>query len=242
MKKSPLIPQDSSIFNPLEIYIHKSSTNLYKYSSFYPSDASCVVNGEVVGTCLRRQYWRWIGVPATEGSTYRSYLSARLGYACEETFLDIYQRMGLLKGRALRHKATIMGMNISFKTDGETKKGELVECKSAYGTAFYNSVNKSPKLDHLCQIMMYMAILGIDICIIPYICRDNAAKRAVYRISKKQIESLGITAIGILGRWKKLQKCLNDKMLPDCDFEPKSWQCGYCVYKSMCKGRMSTKK
>ena len=175
--------------------------------------------------------------PASEGSTYRSYLSQKLGYACEGVFLDIYESMGLLKGRDIYFKTEVMGLKISGRIDGLTRKDELIECKSAYGTAFFNAVNKSPKLEHLCQIMVYLACLGLDAAIIPYICRDNASKRAGYRMSKKQIEDLGITVIGIFSRWKKLQQNLNEKKLPDRDFEEKSWGCRYCVYKSLCYNR-----
>lgn len=228
------VPQDNSIFNPLEDCIHKDSKNLSKYYSFYPSDAGCVVNGKVVGTCLRKQYWRWVGLPATEGASYRSHLSARLGNAAEAVFLDLYEKMGLLKGRNLSFKVEVMGLKISGRIDGLTKAGELIECKSAYGTAFFNSVNKSPKEEHLCQIMIYLACLGLDTCIIPYICRDNASKRAGYRMSKKDIEALGITTIGILSRWKKLQACLHEQKVPDRDYDIKSWNCRYCVYKTHC--------
>jgi len=228
------VQKDDSIFNPLEQWINKDAKKVSTYYSFYPSDASCVVGGKVVGPCLRKQYWRWMKEPVSEGTTYKSYLSMKLGNACEQVFLDIYEKMGLLKGRNLPFRTEVMGLKISGRIDGLTKKNELIECKSAYGTAFFNSVNKAPKEEHLCQIMLYLACLGLDIAIIPYICRDNAAKRIGYKMSKKEIENLGITASGILNRWKRLQKCLDEKKIPDRDYDKKNWNCRYCVYKSKC--------
>jgi hypothetical protein len=170
------------------------------------------------------------------------HLSARLGNATEAVFLDLYEKMGLLKGRAIPFKVEVMGLRISGRIDGLTKKHELIECKSAYGTAFFNSVNKAPKPEHLCQIILYLACLGLDIVIIPYLCRDNTSKRAGYRMSKKEIEETGITAIGVLARWKQLQQFLNEKKEPPRDYEKTGWQCRCCVYRSHCYGLVCMSK
>lgn len=234
MRLPQKIQQDNAIFNPIEEAIHKNSKKPFQSKSFYPSEASCVVDKEIIGACLRKQYYRWIGMPPSEGTTYRTHLSAKLGDRCEEVFLDLYQQMGLLKGRALPFKCTVMGLNISGKLDGLTKEGEIIECKSAYGRAFAYSVCYSPKKDHLCQIILYMACMGIDSCIIPYLCRDDTAIRAGYRMSKKEIEATGITVIGILSRWKKLQQMLKDNITPEREFIRSAWQCRYCQYKTHC--------
>ena len=229
------MPHDQSIFNPVEEVLWKTSQKIASYKSFYPSDASCIVKGRVVGRCLRYQFWRWKGLLPPERPTWRLALSAKLGDGCEQFFLDLYKRSGLLKGSQVGFFLQVMGLNISGRVDGLTKKGELIECKSAYGTAFFNQVNKAPKEEHLIQILVYLACLGLHVCILPYICRDNAAKRQGYRMSKKEIEAKGITFIGILSRWKRLKEYIDKDELPPCDYEPKSWNCGYCIYKVKCE-------
>jgi hypothetical protein len=53
-------------------------------------------------------------------------------------------------------------------------------------------------------------------------------------MSKKDIEGLGISAIGIFSRWKKLQQFLHEKKAPDRDYDIKTWNCRYCPYKTHC--------
>ncbi len=226
--------KDQKIFNPVDEVLKGGSQKLSAYKSFYPSDASCIVKGGVVGKCLRYQYWRWAGVEAPIRNTWRMALAMNLGDCTEKFFLELYQKAGMLKATQMPFFIQVMGLNISGRIDGITKKGELIECKSAYGTAFYKGVNQSPKLEHLCQIMVYLACLGLNECILPYICRDNPSKREGYLIRKKEIEALGITMVGIISRWKRLNKYKAKGETPPCDFDFKSWQCSYCLYREKC--------
>jgi len=191
-----------------------------------------------VGECLRKQYYRWKQVPGGAATSYRTWLSARLGSAYEQAFLGAYRAQGLLKSSNAKFRVTVMGLTISGETDGVTKKGEILECKSLYGKAFYmklgDSVMNRPKREHLCQIMVYLGCLGLDTCILPYGSRDNTAKRQGYRIRKKDIEREGILFIRIIYRWKQLQKCLATETLPPRDFDYENWHCSYCPYKNLC--------
>lgn len=227
--------REDKIFTPVDSYLVKSEYTR-EYKAFYPSDASCIVNGKVIGSCLRKQYYLWKGVLPTQVKSYKMMLSAALGNACEKFFLDIYRKKGLLKSAGDRLQATVWGLPISGKTDGTTYKRQLIEVKSAFGTAFYHSVNVEPKGEHLCQIMVYMCLGGYDECILPYMCRDNTNNRVGYVITKKEIEEKGIFMAKILQRWKILKKCLEKNEEPPCDFEARDWQCGYCVFRGICHG------
>lgn len=220
------------VFAPVDKYIALSSSR--PTTSFYPSSASCKVGGKVVGQCLRKQYYQWKGEKVDGNVSYRTWMSGRLGSAFEEAFLEGYKGQGLLKAQQLGFRVTVMGLNISGRLDGLTKKGEVVECKSAYGKAFAYQILSKPKPEHLCQIMVYLAVLGLDTAIIPYGSRDDTAIRKGYILRKRDIEKEGILFIKIMGRWKILKRCLDTNVLPDRDFSVDDWQCSYCSYKGLC--------
>lgn len=224
--------KDDSIFQPVEDYLAHGTSR--PTTSFYPSSASCIIGKTVVGKCLRQQYWEWKNEPASQKQSYRSWLSARLGSAFEKAFLEGYRAQGLLKAADYPFRITVMGLPISGRLDGLTVKNEVIECKSAYGKAFFYSVGKEPNAEHLCQIMVYLAVLGLDTCLLPYGSRDDTGKRQGYRIRKKDLEAKGILFIKIIHRWKKLQECLNSNTLPPRDFQIDDWQCRYCHYQHLC--------
>ena len=223
--------KNDDIWTPLDDYIKEMPTRATR--SFNPSDASCIVNGKLVGTCLRKQYYKWKGVPSSP-IDYRTYMTFRLGSAFEKAFLEGYQKKGLLRGQDVPFKATICGLKISGRLDGLTWLGEVIECKSSYGKAFLYSVGKKPKMDNLCQIMCYLAVLGLDVCLLPYGSRDDQAERQGYKIRKRDIEREGILFIGIIQRWKILQLHLGTNLVPERDYKRGDWQCNYCGYKQLC--------
>lgn len=220
------------IFSPVDNYIALASSR--PVTSFYPSSASCRVKGKIEGTCLRKQYYQWKGEKVDGNVSYRTWMSGRLGKAFEMAFLEGYRGQGLLKSSNAKFRTTIMGLRISGETDAITKKGEVIECKSAYGKAFAYQIKNKPKMEHLCQIMVYLAVLGLDTCILPYGSRDDTAIRKGYLLRKKDIEKEGVLFIKIVQRWKILQLCLETNCLPERDFTYNDWQCGYCAYKSKC--------
>jgi len=224
--------RDNSIFNPINEYLANSTSR--PTFSYHPSSASCVLDKKVVGECLRKQYWKWKREPHEGDMSYRSYIAVELGRAYEQAFLKAYRARGLLKASNLRFKAYLMGLNISGEVDGLTKAGEVIECKTAYGKAFFNQVNKKPKEEHLCQIMVYLACLGLDTCILPYGSRDDTGKFAGYRLRKRDIEAEGILFIKIIDRWKQLKMCVETNLLPERDFVAGDWQCNYCSFKKKC--------
>jgi hypothetical protein len=229
--------KDSSVFNPLDEYL--KGIKQRPTTSFYPSSASCWVSKtELVGECLRKQYFRWKRQEGEESSSYRTWMAAQLGNAYEKAFLQGYKAQGLLKAEQYPFYRVIMGLPISGRLDGLTKKGEIIECKSVYGKAFYiklsSSVMNRPKLEHLCQIMVYLAALGLNVCILPYGSRDDTGRRQGYRITKRDIEREGILFIKIIQRWKILQSHLIASILPDRDYDYDDWQCRYCSFRKLC--------
>jgi hypothetical protein len=223
--------KDDSIWLPLDDYI--SDLENRPTTSFYPSSASCQIGEKVVGECLRKQYWKWKGEPQ-ESADYRAFLTFRLGKAYEQAFLEGYQAKGLLRAANKRFRVLVSGLPISGEIDGLTTNNEIIECKSSYGKSFFYSIGNKPKPEHLCQIIVYLACLGLDTCILPYGSRDDTAKRQGYRLRKRDIEEEGIFFIKIVHRWKILQLCLSTDVLPERDFSPEDWQCRYCGYRKKC--------
>jgi hypothetical protein len=221
---------DEQVFAPVDYYVQNE--HYRPVDAFYPSNASCKVGDEIYGKCLRYQYYLWKGEKQAP-MTYRGWMATELGKGYEAAFLKSYKKLGLLRGTNWPVRATIMGLKIRGRLDGYTKEGQIIECKSAYGKAFFNSIRYKPKMDHLCQIILYMAILGADECILPYGCRDNSGSRIGYRIRKYEIEAEGIYVISILARWKHLQRCLENNTPPDRDFQL-DWHCSYCSYMRKC--------
>ena len=229
--------KDDSIFHPIDSFIATFASR--PTTSFYPSSASCIIGkDEIVGECLRKQYYRWKGEKATGDQSWRSWLSMRLGSAYERAFLEGYRAQGLLKAVDYPFRVTVMGLPISGRLDGLTKKNEVIECKSVYGKAFYmklgDSVMNRPKREHLAQIMVYLSCLGLDVCLLPYGSRDDTGKRVAYRIHKSDIERLGIYFIKIIKRWKDLKLCLDANILPVRDYDYEHWMCRYCGYRKLC--------
>lgn len=226
--------KDESIFLPIEQYLLEEGKKPRRHDAFYPSDASCVVDGKVVGKCLRAQYYQWMGLPQ-EPMNYRGWVTTRLGSAYEYQFLYAYQKQGLLKARNVPAHAVVMGLNVRGRLDGLTYGGEGIEVKTGYGAKFCYTVAVNPKLDHLCQIMLYMGILGIDTFLLPYGSRDDGGKRVGWRLRKKDIEGYGILLIKILARWKTLQRYVIEKKEPPRDFNLHlDWNCKYCSFWRRC--------
>jgi len=228
--------KDSSIFTPLDDFI--SELHSRKTRAYYPSSASCYIGKELVGECLRKQYWRWKGEPGSGEQSYRSWLSARLGDAYEKAFIQGYRARGFLKAANLPFYKVVCGLPISGRIDGLTYKDEIIECKSVYGKAFYmkpsESVANRTKPEHLCQIMVYMGCLGLDICLLPYGARDDTGRRVAYRLTKRDIEREGILFVKIIQRWKILQVYLITETLPPRDYTPDNWHCRYCLFHKLC--------
>jgi hypothetical protein len=227
--------KDGSIWTAVEEYV--SGFKSRKSTAFYPSEASCVVNGKIVGSCLLKQYYRWIGKEVEGGSSYRTWIAAELGKGYETSFLKAYRKAGLLKGVNVPVHFTVMGLEIRGRLDGLTHNHQIIEVKSAYGKAFFYSIKNHPKPEHLCQVILYMALLGIDVAIMPYGCRDDSGSRIGFRMRKREIEDMGITVIGILARWKTLKKHLKAGTPPPKDFTMTDWNCRYCSYMNTCWDR-----
>lgn len=231
--------RDDTIFDPLDAYLLAESTKPQRpYNAFYPSDASCEVQGKIIGRCLRYQFWRWNNEPFAEPMTYRSWISMVFGAAYDDAFMKAYRACGLLKGAEVPFRVHVMGLNIHGRIDGLTKNNIILECKTAYGWKFNKELATEADENNLVQIMLYMGILGMDTCCLAYGSRDNTGTRVGHRLRKRDIEAKGILLIKILIRWKKLQDFIKTGILPPRDFDiNKNWQCRYCVYMNKCYSR-----
>ena len=61
----------------------------------YPSEASCVVNGKVIGGCMRASYYRCTGVEKTNDPGTAGQWRFKLGNAVEATLVDTWKQAGI---------------------------------------------------------------------------------------------------------------------------------------------------
>ena len=210
---------------------------------FYPSAASCIIRDssgeeELVGKCIRANYWACRSVKPTNPMNARGFRITSVGKMKEEWEVSRYKEMGIWRGNNVKFLDTdynISGEVDAFVWDEMLKDIIGVEIKTGYGYQFEKEVigkpgrKGHPKLDHLLQVMLYMNYFkDIPMFKLVYFSRGNAA-RIEFNITldkgsgqvlvdnKKTVA--GLTVPGILHRFNTLDKCLEDGTLPRRDYQ-----------------------
>ena len=209
-------------------------------NSFYPSQASCVVKNEyneeyVAGTCLRSAYWDYKGVKHTNPMTARGARICGVGKLVEKFEVEQFKQMGIWRGNNVKfynEKYNVSGEADCIVYDAE--KGSLrgVEIKSGYDYKFRTDVIGTPtkpgkpKLEHMLQTMIYIDYFKIPFSIL-YYDRGNAARKeyditlnedGTPNIDGKKL-TVGLSLPRAMSRFRDLQKCLEDNVVPKRDFQ-----------------------
>lgn len=214
-----------------------------KDKSFYPTEASVKLDdGTVVGSCLRANYFRSAGgfVPSPY-SSYSQWIFFT-GKAVEESLVEHWKQMGIwvdnnIKFRSPQYK--ISGELDVVLLDPETEELILVEVKTYYGYQAtkelmgnpYKNIAGQPKDQNLLQILIYLFL------------HQHIFKRGkliyIEKVCKNHIEfDISLVKEGdntypvingivkrrfsieqVLERYKELEKYLDNKELPERDFE-----------------------
>ncbi|MEM2974597.1 MAG: PD-(D/E)XK nuclease family protein [Candidatus Micrarchaeia archaeon] len=114
---------------------------------------------------------------------------------------------------------------IIIKQNGEKW---LVEAKSTRSIEYV----KEPSPQYVMQLQLYMHYTGIHKGIILYIEKSNL-KSKVFEIFYDEA-----VAKEAIARFRKLDKCLKEDILPYAESKHKAgwgWMCGYCQYKDECE-------
>ena len=155
--------------NPYDIKRQPSDSN-------YPSSASIkIINSfgeeEIIGSCLRREAYRRLGILKTDPDDAEGLLKMKAGKAIEEFIVLDYMKMGIWRGN--NTKFYIKDLNVSGETDVfvEINKKILgIELKTSYGdyfdveilgakAPFWVKIAETggyPKLEHLLQLVPYL--------------------------------------------------------------------------------------
>jgi hypothetical protein len=189
----------------------------------------------VAGACLRRVYWEQRGIKHTNPMNARGKRITSVGKLVEQWEVEKYKEMGIWVSNNTKFFHSVY--NISGEVDAivvdEKRKGfRGIEIKTGYDYKFRSEVLGTktrpgkPKDEHILQTMLYIDYFKFPFNIV-YIDRGNA-ERGEYEITLntdgtpningKKLES-GLSIPRCLARYKELDACLKDGVVPKRDFQ-----------------------
>lgn len=225
---------------------------------FWPSEASCISrNGEVIGRCMRRIYFEWMGEDVTNPVNDFVKKLGSIGNFLEEDARskfksqDIYSeeanikekrrfRVGIFKDAVLSGEVDILIANEYQKCGIEVK---------SYSNSTYK-VEGQPKDPHLLQAFLYAYFYTPEqpyfmIYYRPSMISKYAERDLWHRVDWVEIEDTVYAVIngkvnkdisieGIIDRFKAAKKYVENKELPIREFTRSSKSCNECPYKKKC--------
>lgn len=217
-----------SILNKLDRVFLKSRRARKKPTSHYPTNASCVKNGKVYGTCLRQQWYTWKGAEETNPDGVVSVFRMMLGNVIHEIVQNFFSKYDPETEEVeKRVKETPIGLEnpVSGRIDiVHREHGELIgaELKTSYGQGIENIKRFGIKDDHILQVLCYLSLdPEIQKFELVYLARDSFYRTSFIITSEMCKEIYGFTWQGIIERWVILEKHINNNALPVADFIPK---------------------
>jgi len=249
------MPKDNIVFYSLaddvNQYLERSAQLRNELAPGYPStpgptSASIVVNGKVIGSCLRQVYYRIMGVKGTPANA-RMLRIWMFGKLFESEAKDIFKSMGMYLYSGVRFY--LPDMRIKGELDfiiEHPKHGKfIVENKSFYGyqarkEIFGSSTQEAfPKMENLLQTFIYTyafregnqyGFMPLDGAKILYWSRDDAAvKDFDVRCVAHNDDFVPmvdgvivphITISGIKARYDQFYECVKTRTLPKRDYYP----------------------
>jgi len=232
---------------------------------FYPSEASCIIDGKVVGNCLRRTYYGWKKVPITNQPSLFAKAARKIGKYIEVDTKDCLRHRGELvdKSKKDRHFRTeiIEGIVISGEIDAITKRrGKEVGLEIKSYSSRTKDVADNPKDTHVMQALFYLLCykprlpywiifyrkspLAYGAKMYDWVEAEGIEHRIdwvklennIYPIVNGELDKR-ISIRGVLERFKLLKYYIGKNELPPCDYASKSKECGYCPYKIACRDK-----
>lgn len=243
--------------------INKSITEPWKSRKrdphvFWPSEASMIVGGNVIGKCHRASFYSSKGVPATDPIRADSIRKMKAGNSIEENEHEFAKAAGILDSNNVKLRKTYPdGLVISAEIDAvyiyEGKK-YLIEIKSIGGyfavkSVFGNTkVNGMPKDDHIMQTMLYLDIFPeYSECIIRYIDRESCKTRE-HIVSLFPVNGVSLVKINgdlhpdfslerIMERYRTLDQYISSETIPPRDYSLKYTTAELAKINSELKGK-----
>jgi len=150
---------------------------LQKSGIYYPTQASCVIDGKVVGKCARAVYFEKTNVEKSK-LTSRTIRTFEFGNLFEKQEIYNYQKLGIYVDDHVKFSFPMANILISGEVDCIVildGKYIGVEFKTSYGESFLrqhikgykrnpkepqvhlvNPLQSSPKIEHLLQVGLYL--------------------------------------------------------------------------------------
>lgn len=205
----------------------------------WPSESSIVLDGNVIGSCLREKYYQRMNYPPDTPISTQSMRKMEVGKIIEQYEIALAKEAGIWVADDVAFQFEDEGIIVSGKLDAIYKyRGSdvCVEYKSSSGWPFIKrvfggtGVNSKmyalPKLEHVLQTILYLhAKPELRYGIIFYINRDSM-DTIEHKVQLKNDHVLlnktrvNITIDMILDRYKELTEYLDTNTIPPADFTP----------------------
>jgi hypothetical protein len=204
----------------------------------WPSEASIVLDGSVIGSCLREGYYKRRGFKADKEVPIANIRKMRTGKDMEQSEIELAKEAGLWLADDVGFQFACDNIIVSGKVDaifkGPHDKKICVEYKTSSGWNFVKRVfggtgtNREkwamPKMEHVMQVMCYLhALPELSYGILFYINRDNM-QTIEHKIELRSDHILingkrmDISIQMITDRYKLMTTYLKDNTLPPPDY------------------------
>ena len=213
----------------------------------------------LVGTCMRAEFWKYIGVPVTNPITAGGRLKMEMGNLCEDMTLGHAAALFIMARQVefwLRPELTGLTRSVHGYADfvlvnEEDGSLELGENKSGYGHYFTKSVMKARAIKPEWWLQVCLGLKGLMVR-----CPHNEVKRARFLILDRgngnrveitrevAVEDVDDVVTRCIKRWGLLEEYLahGGERLPPAEYRDVPgkkkfghWRCGYCSYLDRCK-------
>ena len=228
----------------------------------YPTSASVIHEGKVLGSCLLKQYRALMQIPETNPYQPDLLLKFAWGDMVHDSITEMLKHF-CLDGRIksikdevpFRYEIPGLKFPISGRIDNIINENIGLEKKSSFGQFFFskNGILKTgPKPEYIMQALLYLnSQPQLEFFILFYIARDTGFKKSYFiervdngnkAIAKhweygelKTIEYPYISIDAIKERWALLEQHIHSGVPPAPDFKFRSYYpCSGCLYYDMC--------
>lgn len=253
----------------MERFLEKIETSLQAVkrrpvTSYYPSSASrWLPDGELIGPCLREQYWKIKAVEPSNLTNLSGQFKMSAGYKLEDIMAEwLGKVVPLARQVEITLDSPLLSMPVHGYIDGmyvdpDTGKHIILEIKSTYGRGVTDIRKNGIKPEWWLQVALYamgikrnypwLELGGWKFLVLG---RDNGYLCEV----DKPIDwdAVNETVVAIVYRWRWLELYLKHNRLPPAEYRHKGnkgdwshWKCrysatnkskdGYCPYRQMCQ-------
>lgn len=209
------------IYNSFQEKEQKQYSNIISFAPSYICD------------CRRKIYYKKTNLKPSNPIDKHTQIKFVLGNATHDYIRNIFK--DLIIEQEIDKEIIWAELLFKYRLDCIIKRENkyIVEIKSTYFSG-WKAIEKAAKIEHILQLYLYLLFEGIDRGILLYVGRDNGYIQEYDFFKKKLDEKYGEILDKKIDNMIELKNKIENKILPDRDFEKKDWQCKYCSYKDFC--------